>query len=162
MNHRHCKCPNIEHWMCSLAAAVFLKASTRLVNNCFVPQMLTCIDVWATAVLFSAMLKTWLLFAFRYLRDSVGHRDVGACGTGLQAQQPWHHSVHWGLQYLAEVGNVWREDKLSWPEAASEGWCGNAMWRTSLPRIQWDEPLQLSHLLRVQELSCCLLSQVSV
>lgn len=32
VTHRRLKCPNIAHWMCSLAAVDFLKASTRLVN----------------------------------------------------------------------------------------------------------------------------------
>ncbi len=39
MNHKHLNCLNIAHWMCSLAAVDFLKASTRLVNTYFVPLM---------------------------------------------------------------------------------------------------------------------------
>lgn len=90
----------------------------------------------------------------------MGHRDVGARSTSLQAQQPRHNSVHRGLQRLAQVGYVWREDKFSGPEAASEGRRGDAVWRTAVPRVQWHEPLQLSHLFQIQELTGGLLSQV--
>lgn len=97
----------------------------------------------------------------RHLWDSVGHRDVGAGSSGLQAQQPRHHSVHWRLQHPAEAGDVRGEDELSGAEAASEGRRGDAVWRAAVPRLQRDEPLQLSHLLQVQELTRGLLSQVS-
>lgn len=102
----------------------------------------------------------FFFFTWRHLWDSVGHRDVGACSTGVQAQQPWCNCVHWGLQHLTEAGHVWREDKFSWSEAASEGWCGDALRRAALPRLQWDEPLQLSYLFCLQELSCGVLPQV--
>lgn len=125
-------------------------------------QVHKCLHAWVRALVLFFILKTGVVASFRYLWDSVGHRDVGACSTGLQAQQPWHHSVHWGLQRLAKVGHVWREDKFSWPEAASERWRGDAVWRTSLPRVQWNEPIQLSHLFCIQELPRGLLSQVSV
>lgn len=33
MNHRRLKCPNIAHWMCSLAVVDCPKASTKLVRH---------------------------------------------------------------------------------------------------------------------------------
>lgn len=153
-NHRRLKCPNIAPWTCFLAAADSLKASTRLVNAR--GMQCSCRDVVVVAFLH----LHHCCFPFRYDRDSVGHRNVGAGSTGLQAQQPRHHGVHGGLQRAAQAGHVGREDQLSGPEAASEGRRGDAVRGAALPRIQRHEPLQLSHLLKVQELPRGLLSQV--
>lgn len=90
----------------------------------------------------------------------MGHRDVGAGSSGLQAQQPRHHSLHRGLQRPAEAGHVRGEDQFSGSEAAAEGRRGDALWGASMSRLQWNESLQLSHLLQVQELSCGFLSEV--
>lgn len=90
----------------------------------------------------------------------MGHRDVGACSSGLQAQQPRHHGLHRRLQRPAEAGDVRGEDELSGSEAAAEGGRRDAVWGAALPRLQWDESLQLSHLLQVQELACGLLFEV--
>lgn len=105
------------------------------------------------------------LFCFpsnnRSLRDSVGHWDVGTSRTGLPPEQSWHHSVRRGLQCPTEVGDVWRENKFSGPEASTEGWRGDAVWGATLSRLQWDEPLQFPHLFKVQKLPGGLISQVT-
>lgn len=97
----------------------------------------------------------------RHLRNTVGHRDVGPCSAGLPAEQPWLHSIHRGLQHLAEAGHGWGGDQLPWPEAAPEGRRGDAVRRAALPRFQRHEPLQFAYLLQVQELFGGLLPQVS-
>lgn len=73
----------------------------------------------------------------RHLRNAVGHRDVGPCGPGVSAEQPW-------ITVFTEDGVVLPKLALAGAattpcsEAASvrgEGRCGDTARWAALPRL---------------------------